>query len=660
MTDNEIMSAIEGYLTGRMYNYALMIDGAWGCGKTYFLQNTLIPKLKEMKVSDIEDHYKVTYVSLYGIKDASTIGDLVYSRIFAEATADRLKGRWKKAAQGGTMLAKSSFHWLLKKANADEIIDVKAFAQLFPQFKNRVIIFDDLERSNANINEVFGQINSFVEHSEAHVIVVANEAEIGGISDENHELQLMLALNKDIKVDVALNPLEQMKQAFAGQAKEPDWTPDYIERRRKEIFCNGEEYRRIKEKVIGQTIKYEPDLKKVFTELLINSNLESSLLTVCGEYIDKLVEYAMRDNHPNIRTFLFFLEKSQKIFKIIKKDYMPAHNAIILYCYRSSIRYMMGGEMPTWDSGEYGRQEFNGGFSIGDLLTGFKFVDDLITKNYIDEEVIIRTCAEYAHKFTIEGKLKSDPYMLMQDWYIQEDDVVQKWLQEIAENIKSGRYSTEIYPNILNYVVAFRSKNAFIIETKSIVEAMKEFIKNGSIDQICPFDREQYLLLNSDEKNEFDEVMKELKNLLSKRIELSDKSEIEKAIESSTLDNWGERILESTSADISISGHSFMYYLEPETLIENITKSDNKQLESFRRALHNLYSNNVFYKKMADDYLKLKEFKVKLEKLDIAEFGDVKRIVIGWMKQNLEEYFPRVEAEYQNMQNRKKVDSVEG
>ena len=47
LDDNAIVAAIKKYVDEYLYDYAVMIDGTWGCGKTYFVLKKLIVELKE-------------------------------------------------------------------------------------------------------------------------------------------------------------------------------------------------------------------------------------------------------------------------------------------------------------------------------------------------------------------------------------------------------------------------------------------------------------------------------------------------------------------------------------------------------------------------------------------------------------------------------------
>ena len=61
LSDEELLSEIKYYVENKFYNYAVMIDGAWGSGKTHFVKQVLLPELrKETKTS--------IYISLYGVR----------------------------------------------------------------------------------------------------------------------------------------------------------------------------------------------------------------------------------------------------------------------------------------------------------------------------------------------------------------------------------------------------------------------------------------------------------------------------------------------------------------------------------------------------------------------------------------------------------------
>ena len=46
LTNDEIIEAILHYVDEDLYNYAVLIDGEWGCGKTYFIKEHLYDELE--------------------------------------------------------------------------------------------------------------------------------------------------------------------------------------------------------------------------------------------------------------------------------------------------------------------------------------------------------------------------------------------------------------------------------------------------------------------------------------------------------------------------------------------------------------------------------------------------------------------------------------
>ena len=60
-SQQEIISGIKVYINECYSDYAVMLNGSWGSGKTYFVKNELIPVLEEERKA-------VIYISLFGIK----------------------------------------------------------------------------------------------------------------------------------------------------------------------------------------------------------------------------------------------------------------------------------------------------------------------------------------------------------------------------------------------------------------------------------------------------------------------------------------------------------------------------------------------------------------------------------------------------------------
>ena len=46
LSTKEIIDIFKKYLDNTVYNYAFMLNGSWGSGKTYFVKESLIPAIQ--------------------------------------------------------------------------------------------------------------------------------------------------------------------------------------------------------------------------------------------------------------------------------------------------------------------------------------------------------------------------------------------------------------------------------------------------------------------------------------------------------------------------------------------------------------------------------------------------------------------------------------
>ena len=74
MNEEQLIKEIENYINDETYNYAVLINGEWGCGKTFFVKNVLMDKLQ--KFSECQGN--VFYWSLYGFRLIDDIKENVF------------------------------------------------------------------------------------------------------------------------------------------------------------------------------------------------------------------------------------------------------------------------------------------------------------------------------------------------------------------------------------------------------------------------------------------------------------------------------------------------------------------------------------------------------------------------------------------------------
>ena len=161
-------------------NYAVLLTGVWGCGKTYFVEkwkDVLSTSISEDKESTV---LKPVYVSLFGLSSIAEINQAVTREIYPFMKS-KLYNLGKATINAVSSVA---FNCDISKITKDRLKgEVNLELDIVSLFKsdrtigeNRIIIFDDFERCKAPVVDLLGYINTFVEHSNIRVILICNEA----------------------------------------------------------------------------------------------------------------------------------------------------------------------------------------------------------------------------------------------------------------------------------------------------------------------------------------------------------------------------------------------------------------------------------------------------------------------------------------------------
>lgn len=67
LSSEEIIEDFINYIEDPIYNYAYMIDGSWGSGKTHFVKKVLIPAIEKYQAEKKKDNieYQEKKFSMY-------------------------------------------------------------------------------------------------------------------------------------------------------------------------------------------------------------------------------------------------------------------------------------------------------------------------------------------------------------------------------------------------------------------------------------------------------------------------------------------------------------------------------------------------------------------------------------------------------------------
>ena len=202
------LDAILQFIQQPNTDYAYMLTGAWGSGKTYFWKHIVVPRLQEQANSgDL-----IAYVSLYGLEKAEEIRSAVFTQ---------LHPRLAKAGKYASMLAPMLGGLLgVQSPESEKVSEVlSGFVGRLDNGKQLIICFDDLERTPMPIEIRFGQINQFVEHAGAKVVILCNEREI----KENHRPTYEKTKEKIIRITRAFScdPMTALPAIVAEFAADP-------------------------------------------------------------------------------------------------------------------------------------------------------------------------------------------------------------------------------------------------------------------------------------------------------------------------------------------------------------------------------------------------------------------------------------------------------
>lgn len=407
---------------------ALMIDGAWGSGKSYFIHN----KLKQK----IEDSGKgCAVVSLYGVNNL----DELSKRIFIALRTNKLKKptRTKKALIdnasnicrfGGQILIST-----LKLTTGFDLnfnISDNDFEKLFKNFdlSKTVLILEDLERSGVDVLKVLGFVNSLTEEDGSKVIIIANEKEI-----LTTHIEKIKTKNKD------------------GEEEEKEiWVLD----------DKAQEYKKIKEKTIIDTLKFETEYVSSLREI-INKYFNNTILEkiVDDDVLEWLYFKAIIDKHFNLRTAIYAF---QKCVELITEDACNALSKeeikkIITSIFYLSIKIKTGSSIinrkPDFDNKPFLEIEWE----KNNKITLYKYIYEYFFVNVVPQDIKGEYC-----RINNERKQALDfekaNVTLCEFMNMDSFDTDEEYLSCYKENLKAlkeNKIPFNVYKPFLSYCVYY-------------------------------------------------------------------------------------------------------------------------------------------------------------------------------------------------------------
>lgn len=274
MNNDELSDYIVRYATTDITKTAILLSGKWGSGKSYYISNNLCEKLKGKKIKHV-------VVSLYGVDSLTELSKQLYCSLRLPTFTKKSETKNAISIIAHTIINNAlSFKGISIDITEEELQKLYESVNL----QGVLVIFEDFERSSIDILKLLGFINGLVEYDGAKVLLVANETEL--IHKESNG-----------NIDVTSQQENGNKLIIS-------------------------DYKRIKEKTIGDTIVYEPDIGATIKEIIENHPSPWSKTLLEEEEIKRLVTIVEERCDLNMRLFLYSLQKCGEIFAI-KRQFDP-------------------------------------------------------------------------------------------------------------------------------------------------------------------------------------------------------------------------------------------------------------------------------------------------------------------------------------------------
>lgn len=621
---NRIVNDILEYINDERQTQAILIDGKWGCGKTFFIENSLIDEIEK------NNKKSVIYISLYGIKDCKDITDEIYmNKIFKKINKEN-DSKTKKVVNISSKLAIGGIN--IYNTFFDRKIDIDSIAkglkgvfetsELFDLSNDYVIIFDDLERCEIRLNEVLGYINDLVEHNKLKVIIVANEEEIG---------KIYINKNLEAKYNVILSNKLGLEENPKKEKCEINFTKEMLQKYTNDLFGVDLIYKSIKEKLIGFTIKFEPEIEILMDTFIENNITQDSLsMEIITRNKEKLIGIIKENKNYNLRTIIFALISIEKLINSISEENLQSQyineitDDICLYCMKASI-YLKNGEEITQYENYIQKMK----------VKEYKFVDEYLSSRVISSnmnEIIKNQITEYKLKDDHRKRRELSLYKLYDQWWYLDDCDVNEYINKLKVELENNKYMIEEFKMICILIAQLESnkfENSQLHEIKNIMSQNAEgYNSDVKIDLL------EYLPTSDQD------LQKRYSDLIKPIIEILQNKKIKKEIDFNkyinTKDGWASELYDicTKQQSIILKNKGFFKFINLQNLYTVLKNSTNRDIYDFQDTIRAIYKNNeyendiIVIKKFIDEF-DFDEIEIKTKKMALNSLITTLKTISG-------------------------------
>ena len=640
----DLVESILDYVRADYTDYAIMINGEWGSGKTYFWNNKIRNKIDSLTFNGKQ--YSTIYMSLYGISNLEDIS----KKIFIETTQlmDKNMKKYMNTHDQTSIpeYAKTGLDMahLFGAKQAGEKID---YSQFFST-DDKVLCFDDLERANVDVIDILGYINNFVEHDHIKTIIICNEKELS---------TKLKSSNLEMKTFIATYLLD--KEGTLLKADKP--MVEKIGEKIEYVFDKANDYERIKEKLIGETFEYAPQFSYIINGLLIRYESNPDLIRFLREHTNLITNTFIKSGTKNLRILKHALNDFKKIYETVNKFYPNTNlrvlQTMLIFTIAVSFEIKAGkitkdkflninsneeykailvSSRVLMDNRQFYIKEFDNNyyFNFKSEYRFFKFIE-MYVRNRIFDMKVFKNDMEMIIQTIDTEKLPGYKRLLIEEYWKISDDQFPAVVAEVIENIKNGDLKLIELVKLFAYFSYFSRKNLINYDMptiKSIFLQGMDLVAEKS--EYCDNINEELSRIGIDIGEDMKDILKhfhELNKELEKKMYRNKAEEIFKCIPMKMENFYDKFTTECMEKPI-------LNYYDTYQMIQRITCASNEDIVKIKEMLIDRAKKNkevltdelpfiINLKLELETYCKDKE--VSIKKVMLKEFADDLQIIIN-------------------------------
>ncbi|MGK4566770.1 P-loop NTPase fold protein [Flavobacterium sp. 3HN19-14] len=574
MEPSYVKEIFSNYLVAKNTSYAILINGSWGSGKTYFWKSDLI------KICT-EKGYEPVYLSLNGISKIETLEYQFLVRLIPYL--NRLDG---KKASNVMKLGKNVISFLSNKFIGAKVEDILKDVELdLATLSKYVICFDDLERCKIPLPEILGFINNYVEHKNLKVVILSDESKIKENEAYNNIKEKVIGRILNFKNDLS----KTLPLLFSQY--EADNNDFYNFLKSRETF------------ILDLLIEYKQDNLRIITFYIqALESLYPEINAFDKEFIDEVLLFAL------IISIEFKLGKLTSSDYINSRGYDDLNPAYVTFNFSTAFK--------NWDNENKVEPKEKSDIEklydtyLVNNINQYHFYNSVyifILTGFLDKEML-----------TSELKLRTPPAIPEEDSSFRalmnfgfrdlSNEEFSDLTKKVLEFAKQGKYTIYEYAKISEFYYYFIASKLIDIT----IDQLNEILLTGiSVAKQKDTDFRAYQTLTHFMTKREDQII--IDAIIEAHKEIENKKDSKKINKLFThLNDNNIEAINEVFAEYSLKTELFEH-LDPDSFFDTVLKVDNKTIKELYQLLDDRYNSTNIGEYLNGDYRFLNAVSKKLK-----------------------------------------------